>query len=357
MRKLRESLVSHDDDYHTAYRTSLINCISACEREANCTAAYHVNGFCFTIYKDARLITFVGSSYFEKVCNFTYPSLSVSLSTTPAFGTISSKAFLTAIITSEVPLEFIIWQRVGTDNRTTPLDLTTEKCTQIGNIEQVSMTITINNLTLADSGTYMVYVKSSAGTTNTSNQVIVSVVEVLCTPGTYFSNSSSCDLCPVNTFKSQSGNFPCSPCENGTVTQTTGSTSLEFCQNKQGSEKPDLIPTVTGGVVSVIVVTIVVVIVITVWKRRQRKEKEATAYVENFHFEKCKDSDQTYSTLDHGKQKVERKPVPLDLFVHHVTELMSDNKYLLLDEYEELQQRSTEDATTTVAAMTKKNAL
>ena len=72
MRKLRESLVSHDDDYHAAYRTSLINCISACEREANCTAAYHVNGFCFTIYKDARLITFVGSSYFEKVCNFTY---------------------------------------------------------------------------------------------------------------------------------------------------------------------------------------------------------------------------------------------------------------------------------------------
>lgn len=43
-----------------------------------------------------------------------------------------------------------------------------------------------------------------------------------------------------------------------------------YITDKQGSEKPDLIPTVTGGVVSVIVVTIVVVIVITVWKRRQR---------------------------------------------------------------------------------------
>ena len=104
-------------------------------------------------------------------------SLSVSLSATPVFGAVSSNAFLTAIITSEVPVEFIIWQRVGADNSTTPLDLTTEKYTQIGNIEHVSVTLIINNLTLADSGTYMVYVKSSAGTTNTSNQVIVSVVE------------------------------------------------------------------------------------------------------------------------------------------------------------------------------------
>ena len=107
-------------------------------------------------------------------------SLLVSLLTTPAFGNGGSKAFLTAIITSEVPVEFIIWQRVGADNSTTPLDLTTEKYTQIGNLEQVSVTLIINNLTLGDSGSYMVYVKSSAGTTNTSNQVIVSVVE-----GTY----------------------------------------------------------------------------------------------------------------------------------------------------------------------------
>ena len=104
-------------------------------------------------------------------------SLSVFLSATPVFGAVSSNAFLTAIITSEVPVEFIIWQRVGADNSTTPLDLTTEKYTQIGNIQQASVTLIINNLTLGDSGTYMVYVKSSAGTTNTSNQVIVSVVE------------------------------------------------------------------------------------------------------------------------------------------------------------------------------------
>ena len=57
-------------------------------------------------------------------------------------------------------------------------------------------------------------------------------IEVLCPPGTYYSNSSSCDLCPVNTFKSHSGNFPCSPCENGTVTQMTGRISQEFCQSK-----------------------------------------------------------------------------------------------------------------------------
>ena len=46
--------------------------------------------------------------------------------------------------------------------------------------------------------------------------------------------------------------------------------SLLDLTDKQVSEKTDLIPIVTGSVVSVIVITIVVVIVITVWKRRQR---------------------------------------------------------------------------------------
>ena len=43
-----------------------------------------------------------------------------------------------------------------------------------------------------------------------------------------------------------------------------------YITDKKGSQKTDLIPIVTGSVVSVLVITIVVVIVITVWKRRQR---------------------------------------------------------------------------------------
>lgn len=72
MRTLRESLIAHDGDYEKAYQTSLINCISTCQGDANCKAAYYVHGFCFIVYKDARLINYLGSSYFEKVCNFTY---------------------------------------------------------------------------------------------------------------------------------------------------------------------------------------------------------------------------------------------------------------------------------------------
>nr|XP_022294152.1 sushi, von Willebrand factor type A, EGF and pentraxin domain-containing protein 1-like isoform X2 [Crassostrea virginica] len=174
-------------------------------------------------------------------------------------------------------------------------------------------------------------------------------------------NEGVCD-CPVGFYGTYCENkinyCIMTACFQGTIctSETTGfNCSFQVGTDKQGSEKTDLIPTVTGGVVSVIVITMLIVILITVWKRRQRKEREANAYVENFHFENCKDSDQTYSSIDHGTQKVERKPVPLELFVHHVTELMRDNKHMLLEEYEELQRRSTEDSTTTVAAMTKKN--
>nr|XP_022295645.1 receptor-type tyrosine-protein phosphatase eta-like isoform X3 [Crassostrea virginica] len=355
MKKRPVEVVAADTDYETAFKSSLINCTSICLRDANCKAAYYSNGFCFILYKyTPTLNPYAGSSYFDKVCN---PSLSVFLSTTPVFGTVSSKAFLTAIITSEIPVEFIIWQRVEADNSTTPLDLTTEKYIQIGNLEQMSVTLIINNLTHGDSGTYMVYVKSSAGTTNTSNQIIVNVAEGECPRGTHSYNGyTPCRDCPRNYYQDKAGATNCTRCPVTQFTTSTRSTTPMDCLNdKQGQEKTDSIPIVTGGVVSVIVVTIVIVIIITVQKRRLRKEKEANAYAENFHVEYCKDSDETYSAIDHGKQKIERKPVPSALFVHHVTELMRDNKHLLYEEYEELQRRSTEEATTTVAAMTKKN--
>ena len=79
MKKRPVDTVAADDDYETAFKSSLINCPSMCLRDAKCKAAYYSNGFCFIIYKDAPTVyQFTGSLYFDKVCNFTYRKYDIS---------------------------------------------------------------------------------------------------------------------------------------------------------------------------------------------------------------------------------------------------------------------------------------
>ena len=73
MKKRPDEVVAADTDYETAFKSSLINCTTMCLRDAKCKAAYYSNGFCFIIYKyTPTLNPYTGSSYFDKVCNFTY---------------------------------------------------------------------------------------------------------------------------------------------------------------------------------------------------------------------------------------------------------------------------------------------
>ena len=73
MKKRPDEVVAADTDYEIAFKSSLINCTSYCLRDAKCKAAYYSNGFCFIIYKyTPTLNPYPGSSYFDKVCNFTY---------------------------------------------------------------------------------------------------------------------------------------------------------------------------------------------------------------------------------------------------------------------------------------------
>ena len=73
MKKRPVDTVAADDDYETAFKSSLINCTSMCLRDAKCKATYYSNGFCFIIYKDApRLRPYTGTTFFDKVCNRKY---------------------------------------------------------------------------------------------------------------------------------------------------------------------------------------------------------------------------------------------------------------------------------------------
>ena len=73
MKKRPVDTVGADDDYESAFKSSLINCTSICVRDAKCKAAYYSNGFCFIIYKDDPILrSYTGSSYFDKVCNRKY---------------------------------------------------------------------------------------------------------------------------------------------------------------------------------------------------------------------------------------------------------------------------------------------
>ncbi|XP_056017716.1 sushi, von Willebrand factor type A, EGF and pentraxin domain-containing protein 1-like isoform X1 [Ostrea edulis] len=68
------SFVVDDADYERAQKKSLALCKEECLQEEKCKAIYHLNSFCFIIYKDLSPKVYVsgGSRYFDKICNHTY---------------------------------------------------------------------------------------------------------------------------------------------------------------------------------------------------------------------------------------------------------------------------------------------
>lgn len=80
-----------------------------------------------------------------------------------------SEVIHTATITSEVPVTTLKWQK-GTKE----LDISSSKYTQGGD-GPGTVTLTIKHVDFTDSGNYKVEVSNLAGTTSTSNQVLLTV--------------------------------------------------------------------------------------------------------------------------------------------------------------------------------------